>query len=80
MKIIPNGHRKITFFLPNCIVFNHLSFAVLKHVLKKNDPQFKKLKYKQIKPLVKTVKSYSGGEKFCFLEVRNRDNEFYMYI
>lgn len=68
----PVNQRKICLRVPNTLVFNCITFWLIKLVFGFRFYPLKKMKYKEIKPLIKLVKKYKGHE---FVTVNGRNGE-----
>lgn len=63
MKVVyPKNNSTKTIRIPNWLIFNRVLFGMLKMFLVLKHPLFLKLKYRQIKPLIKRAKDYKGFE------------------
>lgn len=63
MKVIyPKNQVIKSTKIPNCLLFNRFLFGILKLFLITKHPLFLKIKYKQIKPIVKMAKNYKNFE------------------
>ncbi len=63
MKVVyPKNNSTKTIRIPNWLIFNRVLFGMLKMFLVLKHPLFLKLKYRQIKPLIKRTKDYKGFE------------------
>ena len=63
MKVIyPKNQTIKTTKIPNILLFNRLSFGLLKLFLATKCFVFFKMKYKHIKPVLKMARNYSGFE------------------
>ena len=63
MKVVyPKNNSNKTIKIPNWLIFNRILFGVLKLLLITKHPLFLKLRYRQLKPLVKRAKDYKGFE------------------
>lgn len=58
--------------IPNCLLFNRFLFGILKLFLVTRHLLFFKIRYKQIKPLLKMVKNYKDYE-IVTVQSRNGD-------
>ncbi len=59
--------------IPNWILFNRVGFGIIKLFLVTKHPLFFKIKYKQLKPIIKKAKEYKGCE-IVSVDSRNGDN------
>ncbi|MBO5333760.1 MAG: hypothetical protein J6B37_06575 [Clostridia bacterium] len=63
MKVVyPMNNTTKTIRIPNWLVFNRVLFGALKLFLITKHPLFLKLRYRQIKPLIKKAREYKGFE------------------
>ncbi len=63
MKIaFPKNNVTKTVEIPNWLLLNRVAFGILKLFLLTKSSLFFKIKYKQLKPVVKAAKKYKGCE------------------
>lgn len=63
MKVaFPVNQKTIRIRIPNIFIFNRFTFWLLKHIFRTWFYPLTKIKYKQIKPVIKMAKSYKGFE------------------
>lgn len=60
--IYPKKQKVKTIKVPNCLLFNRFLFGLLKLFLVTKSIIFLKIKYKQIKPVIKIAKHYKNYE------------------
>lgn len=73
MKIVFPTNEKIRCIkIPNCLIVNRLSFGILKLILAFKIPRIFRIKYKLIKPFIKTANQYKNFE---IVSVKTRQGE-----
>ncbi len=73
MKVaFPVNKKTIQIRIPNILIFNRFTFWLLKRIFRIWFYPLTKIKYKQIKPLIKMAKSYKGFE---FVNINTRQGE-----
>ena len=63
MKVaFPVNQKTIHIKIPNALIFNRFTFWLIKLIFGMRFYPLVKIKYKEIKPLIKMIKSYKGFE------------------
>lgn len=63
MKVaFPINQKTIRIKIPNALILNRFAFWLLKLIFGMRFYPLTKIKYKEIKPLIKMIKSYKGYE------------------
>lgn len=64
MKVISckNENRKVLVSIPNRIILNRVCFSIIKGIVFLNFKPIRKLKYKAVKRIVKSIRGYKGLE------------------
>lgn len=81
MKLtVQTRSRDFTLHAPNCLLLNRFSFWVLKRVLGRQVPNLRRLRFRQVRPLVRAIRFYAKRQEALLTVTKPDDTRIWLYL